>query len=118
MEDRIIEAVHEIASAHEFLCYVVASAGGSIWRGGDCEGLNGSLVNVLFGGIDEAKGVFDFLDGRMLPQVYRQGDVFCLLMKPTIDIVVGFFAQDGRNGVNLHREGKEVSKDLEQRIGG
>lgn len=116
IEEKIIASVRDIGSEHGFQCYVVADSDGSIRRGGDCEGLKYSLLNTLFGGKDELTGVFAFLEGKMLPQFYRQGDVYCLLMKPAEDIVVGLFAQDGRSGISLYQEGREMAKALEQRL--
>ena len=116
MDNKIVGAVSQIASEHGFQCWVIAAADGSvIARGGDFEGLIWpTLVKDLFGGPDEVKVLFDYLEGKMLPQLSSQGEVFCVLMKPTKDIVIGAFAQDGRDAISLYREGKEVSKALEE----
>jgi hypothetical protein len=117
MEDEFIECVKDIGAKHGFKCYVIASSEGGVWRGGDFEDLEWSgLVSMLFGGVAEVMVLIDSLDEMILPQVYQQGEVYCLLMKPAKDIVVGYFSQDGRDAVNLYREGKEVSKDLQQRL--
>ena len=92
---------------------IASSDGRIVSRGGDFAALQSSyLVRSLFGGTEEVLSLFDFLKGKKLPQISQQGEIYCVLIKPTADTAVGFFAQDGRDLLTLYREGKEVSKAL------
>jgi len=59
--------------------------------------------------------LFEYLEGKeLMPQLSSQGEVFCVLTKPADDIVIDFFTQDGRDTATLYREGKDLSRDLEE----
>jgi len=108
-----------ICAEHGYLCCVAAlSTGEEVAREGDFSSLRWrGLANSLFGDRDRIIQLNDSLEGRLLPQVYGQGEVFCLVMKPVDDLLVGAFGQDGRDFLRLYSEGKQISERIMNELG-
>jgi hypothetical protein len=77
------------------------------WRG---------LIDSLFGNAGAIIQLNDNIRGQILPQVYGQGEVFCVVMNPLDDLLVGLFHQGKHDPVRLHAEGKEISQRIERGI--
>jgi len=118
-EDKLIAALQQVSTSIEgFACYVIASSNGKIIaEGGDRAKLRWpSLMQMLFGGSEEISCLFDFLEGKVIPQHYGQGDIHCVLLKPTKDIVVGIFYERERDAAKMYYEGLRVAADLDARM--
>jgi len=121
MEDRVIAALKQVSSLVKgFACYIVASADGKIIaQGGDCSALKEPwLLRMLFGDKEEIISTFDFLDGNITPLHYRQGDVRCVLLKPTGDIVVGIFYQGSGDPLLMYEEGVKIGDAFNAKMQG
>jgi len=117
--DKLLTAVKQIsASVAGFVCYVIASADGKIIaQGGDCAKLRLPwLFRDTFGGKEEILSLFVFLEGKISPQHTSQGDIHCMLLKPTRNIVVGIFHQGEPFSVSMYHEGNRIAADLDARM--
>ena len=97
-----------------FECGIVASASGQVLaRSGDFGTLKwDGLPNSLFGDPDAIRGLYASLEGEILPQIYGQGDVSCVVNKVGDDLVVGLFDQNGRDDLELFDIGERAPEAL------
>jgi hypothetical protein len=69
---------------------------------------NTDLVNNLFADAECITAMQRSLQGQMLPRIWRQGQVSCVVCKPTDGIIVGFFCKDEREPVERYRWAKQL----------
>lgn len=69
-----------------------------------------SLVENLFGDMEQVRALNDSLKGQIMPQAWNQGIVKCLVCKPVDDIVIGLFFHEDRNAVESYRFGKMLNE--------
>lgn len=70
------------------------------------------LVEDTFGDADKVKNLNLFLEGKLLPQVLRQGEVRGILLKPSENKIVGFFFHGTGDAYEAYQMGKEISEKL------
>jgi hypothetical protein len=90
----IKEQLEALLARHAVLCAVFAQKNGEdVLRLGDFERLeHGDLSRLLFGGQRELVALHASLEGRILPQTYRQGSVECVVSR-TDAFVYGLFIE-------------------------
>jgi hypothetical protein len=90
----IKEQLEPLLARHAVLCAVFAQKNGEdVLRFGDFERLeHGDLPRLLFGGQRELVALHASLEGRILPQTYRQGSVECVVSR-TDAFVYGLFIE-------------------------
>ncbi len=110
----------EVMAEHGFACGLVASSSGQVLaRSGEFTALRWpDLATSLFGDQDAVVRLDESLQEQTLPQIFRQGEVMVLVMKPRADLVVGFFDQSGRDVARLYRQGQQIDRVLSQRLDG
>lgn len=55
------------------------------------------LLNTLFGDSGSIHNLDQSLNDSLMPRMLRQGDVSCVVCKPTPTVIVGMFMQDDRD---------------------
>lgn len=71
------------------------------------------LVNSLFGDKNSIKALNDSLEGQLMPRIWGQGEVSCIVCKPVNNILVGLFFHDTREPIETYRFSKEMNKQIE-----
>ena len=74
---------------YNLLCAVVVNSEGTIQdRVGSFAELKGyGLLEALIGPYGDPKVTFDSLEGRILPRMWVQGELFAFVCKPKVDII-------------------------------
>lgn len=86
-------------------------------RCGSCKGVvENDLVDVLFRDMDAAVALNRSLEGRLLPQLWRQGSVSCVLCKPVDDVLVGLFTDKGLDAIQMYWWSKEAEQVVRQAL--
>jgi len=67
------------------------------------------LVDTLFGNIERIQELNNSLKFQTLPQTWNQGDLKCIVCKPTEDIIVGLFYHEYRNAIDSYHFGKQLN---------
>ena len=113
-QTRLRKTLKGICAEHDYLgCVAALSTGEEVAKEGDFSSLRWrGFANSLFGDRDSIIQLNDSLEGRLLPQVYGQGEVFCVVMKPLDDLLVGAFGQGRRDFVRLYNEGTKISQRI------
>lgn len=68
-----------------------------------------TLVNTLFGDGQRIENLARSLEGRLVPQSWRQGTLRALVCRPTPTVIVGFFYHEERNAVESYQFGQQVN---------
>ncbi|WBW96125.1 hypothetical protein [Oceanirhabdus sp. W0125-5] len=71
------------------------------------------LVTDLFDNIDSIYSLDKSIEGQRMPQTWRQGEVKCIVCKPSNNILVGLFYNEYRDTIESYQWSKEVNKELE-----
>lgn len=78
-----------------------------------CEG----LFNCLFGDMESILRLNESLEGQSMPQSWKQGELKCLVVKPTDKALVGLFYNDTKNAVDSYKFGKQLNNELIKKLG-
>lgn len=54
------------------------------------------LVKQLFADFNSIKSLNKSLEGQMMPQIWSQGEVRCIVIKPTVNIIIGLLYNEHR----------------------
>lgn len=111
---QIADSLAAFVRANGFDCGIVASASGEVLaRSGDFGSLKwDGLPNSLFGDPASVRSLYDSLDGEILPQIYGQGDLSCVVNKLGDDMLIGLFDQNGRDDLELFDAGERAPEVL------
>jgi hypothetical protein len=114
MKQEVLEEIRRLSDKYGFVLYVVADPAGNIIEiGGDHGRLKSKgLFASLFGDKETIARLGSSLADQLLPQGWAQGDIYCLVFKPSRDTLVRFFGQDKRGAVEHYKEGQEISACL------
>lgn len=93
---KLRERVEPVLMQHGVKCAIIATKEGEeLVRLGDFDRLEyGDLLRLLLGGKAEIATLYISLEGRILPQTYRQGPVECVVSR-TGRFVYGLFVVRG-----------------------
>src|SRR5215471_9030018 len=114
MREILLAILQAICKERGYLCCVAAlSSGEQVIKIGDFSALRWrSLANALFGDTSAIIKLNEDLKHQILPQVYGQGEVFIVVMKPLDNLIVGLFHQGAHNPGELYKEGKKLSQTM------
>jgi hypothetical protein len=119
MKQEVLEEIRRLSDKYGFIVYVVADPAGNIIEiGGDQDRLKWKgLFEALFGDKETIARLSSSLEGQLLPRTWGQGDLYCLVCKPSRDALVGFFGRDkNKKGAaelyERYKEGQEISAYL------
>jgi hypothetical protein len=70
------------------------------------------LYNSLFGDMEIIKKLNDSLEGQLMPQSWKQGELKCLVVKPNEKILAGLFFNDTKNAMESYKLGKQMNNEL------
>ncbi len=71
-----------------------------------------SLLSRLFGDPDAIAALEHSLEGQIMPRIWSQGDVVCVVCRPHPDVIVGLISDEPRDPVETYR----WSKALDQQV--
>jgi hypothetical protein len=63
---------------------------------------------------ESIRGLEEYLEGKMMPQSMKQGQVKCLLCKPKSNILVGIFYVETRDVIESYKFGKQLNEELSE----
>jgi hypothetical protein len=111
--------LRELVEEYGYVCGIATTGSGQVLaRHGDFTALSWpDLPNSLFGDQDAIVRLDQSLDGQILPQVFAQGEVTALVMKPQAELIIGLFDQSGQDVTQIYLQGRRVSQDLSARLG-
>jgi hypothetical protein len=111
----ITSKIKELMASNNILFSVIANLdNGQVKMLGDKEKLSHiDLVSTLFGDENSIKALNDSLEGQLMPRVWGQGEVSCIVCKPVNNILVGLFFQDTREPIESYRFSKEMNKQID-----
>ncbi|MCA9040110.1 MAG: hypothetical protein KDA65_07185 [Planctomycetaceae bacterium] len=66
------------------------------------------LIEALFGDNSAIQTLNKSLEGQLLPQIWSQGKITCVVCKPTENIIVGLFHSDHRTAVEHYQWSKKA----------
>jgi hypothetical protein len=115
MDDRL----RHVLDSHQLSCgAVIAASGEVVAQEGDFGAFaSAGLVSALLGPYGSAKATFDSLEGRLLPRMWRQGEEFAFVDKPTAELAVVVFGR-GRDYVSeLLALSKQVGRSIREEFG-
>src|SRR5262245_11004993 len=92
---RMNERLRTVLETHQLSCgAVISSSGDVIAREGDFDAFaSAGLVSGQLGPNGSAKATFDYLEGQLLPRIWRQGEEFAFIDKPAPDFAVVVFGR-------------------------
>ncbi|MDF2522178.1 MAG: hypothetical protein K0R84_2806 [Clostridia bacterium] len=67
------------------------------------------LVNQLFADSKAIKSLNESLEGQTMPQSWKQGEVKCIVIKPTTNIIIGLLYNEHRSIIESMRFMKEIN---------
>lgn len=70
------------------------------------------LFNSLFGSEESVKDFNNSLEGQIMPQSMKQGDLKCVVVKPRSDMLVGLFYNDKKDTIESYKFGKQLNDEL------
>lgn len=73
---------------------------------------NTDLISTLFANRETIESVDRSLEGQVLPRVWNQGNVCCIVCKPANQTIVGLFATDELDTVQLYRWSREADQAI------
>ena len=95
------------------LAVVGCLADGSIEKVGTADGLRGhDLIQSLFGDHESLMALDHSLEGQLMPRLWAQGEVGCVVCKPVPSHLVGLFYVETRNVVEKYRWSKVIAKEV------
>ena len=111
---QIGDSLSAFVQENGFDCGIIATASGEgLARSGDFRSLKwDGLPNSLFGDPEAIRRLYASLEGEILPQIYGQGDVSCVVNKAGDDLIVGLFDQRGRDDLELFDIGERAPEAL------
>ena len=68
----------------------------------------------LFHDEESIKSLNDSLEGEIMPQAMRQGEVKCLICKPQNDMLVGLFYLENRDVAEAYKFGEQLNEELSE----
>ncbi|WP_144408463.1 hypothetical protein [Pelosinus fermentans] len=68
----------------------------------------------LFHDEESIKSLNDSLEGEIMPQAMRQGEVKCLICKPKNDMLVGLFYLENRDVAEAYKFGEQLNEELSE----
>jgi hypothetical protein len=71
------------------------------------------LINTLFGDEDSIKALNASLEGQLMPRTWGQGEVSCIVCKPTSNTLVGLCYHENREPIESYRFSKDINKQIE-----
>lgn len=71
------------------------------------------LVEQLFGNIQQIKLLNNSLNGQILPRLWSQGKVKCLVCKPKDNIIIGLFYNESRSFMDSIDFSSEIAKKID-----
>jgi hypothetical protein len=105
----------EVMAEHDVLYAVIASPDGSKWEE---HGDRGKLpyqgiVDSYFPGPEGMKALGEFLEGQVLPKTPMQGEVMCVICKPSDEIIVGCFVTGAGDVFSRIGRGRAICASVE-----
>lgn len=95
---------------------VVLKTSGQIKEFGDRSSLqNDGLVDSYI--LANPLGIFDFLDGKSLPQVVMQGRVVGIFSRPDQDVVVAVFTHRDDDALRRYPWSVQLDKEIAKMVG-
>ena len=86
---------------------------GETYRVGDPTGFGfDDLVNSLFADFDCVLATYRSVQGQLLPRMWSQGDVECVICRPTSDVLIGLFCKTERSPLEHFRWAKDLDAEL------
>lgn len=64
------------------------------------------LFNSLFGNMESIIKLNKSLDGQIMPQSWKQGELKCLVVRPNDKVLIGLFYNDVDNVLESYKIGK------------
>lgn len=61
---------------------------------------------------ERVRGLDQYLEGKVMPQSMRQGQVRCLLCKPKSNVLIGLFYIENRDVAESYKFGKQLNDEL------
>ena len=109
-----------VTALHEFLTsagipYALAAnvATGEVDSFGDATAIVGTdLVNTLFADRESINALQRSLQGQLLPRIWSQGDLTCIVCKPSEDVIVGLFCRALRDPVEQYHRSTNLNDEL------
>lgn len=73
------------------------------------------LISAIFADEETARGFCDSLEGQVLPRIWGQGQITCVVCKPTDSILIGLFVKEDRDVIEMS-EWAEKADEAIQRV--
>lgn len=70
------------------------------------------LVTQLFGDFKKIKALNDSLEGQIMPQIWSQGVVKCIVCKPNSNIIIGLLYNENRPPLEAIDFIEEINDEL------
>jgi len=75
---------------------------------------NTDLLTSLFADSETLESLSRSLEGQILPQIWNQGQVSCVVCKPTDTTLVGLFVKDDLDAVEQYRWSQRANKAIQE----
>jgi len=104
----------QFVSTSKITFAVVASLDkGTVETVGDRKDLpSDDIVNQYFGDAETIGALNRSLEGQLMPRMISQGEVSCIVCKPSPDTIIGLLYTDDRNVVEKYRWSKKLNTEL------
>jgi hypothetical protein len=110
----IPSALQDYLANSGFLYAVVANLANSEIQHIGCSSAIGNtdLVPSFFADAESVTALDRSLQGQLLPRVWSQGDISCVVCKPTENVIVGAFCKKKSGPVEQYQMSKKLNDDL------
>lgn len=70
------------------------------------------LVDTLFGDVEHIKSLNDSLEEQLMPRMWGQGEISCIVCKPADNILIGLFYHENREPAAAYRFSKKMDQQV------
>ncbi len=76
------------------------------------EPVESGLLPHLFGDAQTISSLNESLDGQLMPTIWSQGNMSCIVCKPDEERIIGAFTTEERSVVDKYKWSKELNQDI------